>query len=59
MSALPDMPMQEAIEMLESIADSHWLELNLALMNFANEIFAQGYEQGIRDEALYQDMKEA
>lgn len=56
-SNLENEPLSEVMDMLESIADKHDLVLSTKLMNFADDIWALAYEQGIKDEALYQDMK--
>ena len=45
------------MDMLESIAEKHDLLLSDNLINFADDIYKIGYEQGIRDEARYQEMK--
>jgi hypothetical protein len=57
-SPLDDQPLSEVMEMLEVIAERHDLLLSLNLINFADDIYKIGYERGIRDESLYQDMKE-
>jgi hypothetical protein len=62
MSNLPDMGLQEALEMLQSIAEETGVlksdeTLNVSLIAFAEKIWEKAYEQGIRDESLYLDMK--
>jgi hypothetical protein len=57
-SPLDDQPLSEVMEMLEVIAERHDLLLSLNLINFADDIYKIGYERGIKDESLYQDMKE-
>jgi len=56
-SPLDDQPMSEVMEMLAGIANKHDLALSLNLINFADDIYKLAYEQGIKAEALYQEMK--
>jgi len=55
---IQDQPMSEVMEMLAGIANKHNLALSPNLIAFAEEVWMQGYEQGIKDEARYQEMKD-
>ena len=62
MSNLPDMGLQEALEMLQELAEQTGVlksdeMLSVSLIAFAEKVWEKAYEQGIRDEALYQEMK--
>ena len=62
MSNLPDMGLQEALEMLQELAEETGVlksdeMLNVSLIAFAEKVWEKAYEQGIKDEALYQEMK--
>ena len=62
MSNLPDMGLQEALEMLQELAEQTGVlksdeVLSVSLIAFAEKVWEKAYEQGIRDEALYQEMK--
>ena len=62
MSNLPDMGLQEALEMLQELAEQTGVlksdeMLNVSLIAFAEKVWERAYEQGIKDEALYQEMK--
>ncbi len=52
-------PLSEVMDMLESIADKHDLLLSQNLIDFADDIGALAYEQGMKDEALANAYKEA
>lgn len=63
MSNLPDMGLQEALEMLQELAEETGVlksdeMLNVSLIAFAEKVWERAYEQGIKDESLYQDMKD-
>lgn len=62
MSNLPDMGLQEALEMLQELAEQTGVlksdeMLSVSLIAFAEKVWEKAYEQGIKDEALYQDTK--
>jgi hypothetical protein len=62
MSNLPDMGLQEALEMLQELAEQTGVlksdeMLSVSLIAFAEKVWEKAYEQGIKDEALYQEMK--
>ena len=62
MSNLPDMGLQESLEMLQELAEQTGVlksdeMLNVSLIAFAEKVWERAYEQGIKDEALYQEMK--
>ena len=44
--------MRNDLNMLEALADKHELLLSDYLINFANDVWALAYKQGIQDEAL-------
>lgn len=44
--------MRDDLDLLESIADKHDLLLSDNLINFANDVWAIAYKQGMQDEAL-------
>lgn len=58
-SSLENQPLSEVMDMLESIADKHDLLLSQNLIDFADDIWALAYEQGMKDEALANAYKEA
>lgn len=44
--------MRNDLNMLEALADKHELLLSDYLINFANDVWALAYKQGMKDEAL-------
>ena len=58
-SPLDDQPMSEVMDMLQKLAEKTGVlksdeALSVSLIAFAEEVWMQGYEQGIKDEAKYQ-----
>ena len=51
-SSLENQPLSEVMDMLESIADKHDLLLSTNLIDFADDIWALAYAQGMKDEAM-------
>lgn len=58
-SSLENQPLSEVMDMLESIADKHDLLLSQNLIDFADDIWALAYSQGMKDEALANAYKES
>lgn len=44
--------MRPDLNMLEALADKHELRLSDYLINFANDVWALAYKQGMKDETL-------
>ena len=51
-SSLENQPLSEVMDMLVSIADKHDLLLSQNLIDFADDIWALAYAQGMKDEAM-------
>ena len=49
LSPLDDQPLNEVMEMLETIAKRHDLLLSIDLINFADDIYKIAYEHGMED----------
>ena len=58
-SSLENMPLSSVMDMLESIADKHDLLLSTNLIDFADDIWALAYAQGMKDEALARDYEDS
>jgi hypothetical protein len=61
-SPLDDQPLSEVMDMLQELAEKTGVlksdeALSVSLIAFAEEVWMQAYEQGIKDESLYQEMK--
>ena len=59
---IQDQPLSAVLEMIQSIAEETGVLksdelLNVSLIAFAEKIWEHAYEQGIKDEARYQEMK--
>jgi hypothetical protein len=50
--------LSEVMDMLESLAEKHDLLLSQNLINFADDVWALAYKQGVKDEALAKDYEE-
>ena len=60
---IQDQPLSAVMEMLQELAEKTGVlksdeALSVSLIAFAEEVWMQAYEQGIKDESLYREMKE-